>query len=560
MKMKKILAALFILLLILILVLVVRTVTYKFGKVTRNVDDKELVNTAPSEQSVRRFVGGIRIPTISNEVYEETDFKPFDEFMKYLADSYQEVYRVMDADPINTYGLVFHWKGRNSDLKPILFLSHYDVVPVVGYDPSTATVADTVFRFHDKPLPPIGTYSEKWDYPPFSGAVAGGRIYGRGTLDMKCMLFSLMEGADNLIAVGFQPERDIWFAFGQDVEVSGRQGAFNIAGYFKQKGLRFSAVYDEGGIIAAPGSAIESIQEPLALVGVGEKGFLTLRLTIKGMGGHSSMPPSKSSLVYAAEIIEKLNDNQFPAEIISPIAAFFDNVGGEMGFFSRMAIAFQGLLEPLLLKTMEKSPASNALVRTTTAITMAKGSDAANVLASEAEVTVNFRILPGESVAGVIEHVKKLCEGYDVAIHVVSEREPSSISPENVRGFEIIKEEMAKIYPAAIVTSYITIGGTDSYKYQTVSDDIYRFLPICLNQYEQRTIHNENEYISLENFGKMQWYIKELMKNYKFFLALIAFNVFLRTERIARTCNSGSMIYSSVRISCRSSGMERVRW
>ena len=139
MKMKKILAALFILLLILILVLVVRTVTYKFGKVTRNVDDKELVNTAPSEQSVRRFVGGIRIPTISNEVYEETDFKPFDEFMKYLADSYPEVYRVMDADTINTYGLVFHWKGRNSDLKPILFLSHYDVVPVVGYDPSTAT-------------------------------------------------------------------------------------------------------------------------------------------------------------------------------------------------------------------------------------------------------------------------------------------------------------------------------------------------------------------------------------------------------------------------------------
>ena len=143
MKMKKILAALFILLLILILVLVVRTVTYKFGKVTRNVDDKELVNTAPSEQSVRRFVGGIRIPTISNEVYEETDFKPFDEFMKYLADSYPEVYRVMDADTINTYGLVFHWKGRNSDLKPILFLSHYDVVPVVryGFPVSRQTVA-----------------------------------------------------------------------------------------------------------------------------------------------------------------------------------------------------------------------------------------------------------------------------------------------------------------------------------------------------------------------------------------------------------------------------------
>ena len=514
MKTKIIFAAILVLLLVIVLVLLLRTVTYKFGKVEKNVSDKELVNTTPSEQAIRRFVGGIRIPTISNEVYKETNFKPFDEFMTYLAGSYPEVYKTMEVDTINTYGLVFHWKGKNSDLKPILFLSHYDVVPVIGYDPATATAPDTVFQINDKPLPPIESYSEKWDYPPFSGAVAGGRIYGRGTLDIKCMLFSLMEGADNLIAEGFQPERDIWFAFGQDEEVSGRQGAFKIADYMKGKGLRFDAVYDEGGIIAAPGSAMESIKEPLALVGVGEKGFLTLRLTVRGMGGHSSMPPAKGSLVYAAEIIEKLNNNQFPARIISPIAAFFDNVGGEMGFFSRMAIANQWLLEPLLLKTMEKSPASNALVRTTTAVTMAKGSDAANVLASEAEVTVNFRILPGGSVAGVIEHVKKLCEGYDVTINVVSEREPSGISPENVKGFEIIKEELAKIYPAAIVTSYITIGGTDSYKYQIVSDDIYRFLPICLNQYEQRTIHNENEYISLENFGKIQWYFKEVMKNY----------------------------------------------
>lgn len=156
-----------LLVVVLVLVLVLRTVTYKFGKVEKNVSDKELVNTTPSEQAIRRFVGGIRIPTISNEVYEETNFKPFDEFMTYLADSYPEVYKTMEVDTINTYGLVFHWKGKNSDLKPILFLSHYDVVPVIGYDPATATAPDTVFQINDKPLPPIGSYSEKWDYPRF---------------------------------------------------------------------------------------------------------------------------------------------------------------------------------------------------------------------------------------------------------------------------------------------------------------------------------------------------------------------------------------------------------
>lgn len=514
MEVKKIIISLLALIIILALVFVIRTLTYRFGDTENQSTDKKIADTTPSEKAIRRFVGGIRIPTISNEIYELTNFKPFDEFKKYLAQVYPEVYRVMETDTINTYGLVFYWKGKNSNLKPILFLSHYDVVPVIGYDPATMAVSDTIFQINDTPLPPIQSISEKWNYSPFSGAVANGRIYGRGTLDMKVMLFSLMEGADNLITEGFQPERDIWFAFGHDEEVSGRQGALKIADYFKQKGLRFDAVYDEGGIIASPGSAMEMIQKPLALVGIGEKGFLTLQLTVKGLGGHSSIPPAKSSLIYAAEIIEKLNENQFPARIISPIASFFDNIGSEMNFFARMTIANQWLLKPLLLKTMEKAPASNALVRTTTAVTMAKGSDAPNVLSSESIVTVNFRILPGDSVAGVMEHVEKICEGYDVNIEVISQREPSGISSIDVRGFEVIKEKIAQIYPEAIVTSYITIGGTDAYKYQIVSDHIYRLLPFELNQYEQRTIHNENEYISLENFGKVQWYFKEIMRTY----------------------------------------------
>lgn len=513
MNIKRIITAIFSMLLLMTIILFVKTWIYPFPKTDTAHTDSNLI-TVPSERALQRFAGGIRIPTVSSEVYEETNFKPFDEFIAYLPKVYPEVYTVMETDTVNKYGLVFHWKGKNRNLKPILFLSHYDVVPVVGYDPQTMTASDTIFQPDGNPLPAIKSLSERWDYSPFSGAVVNGRIYGRGTLDMKCMLFSLMEGADALIAEGFQPERDIWFAFGHDEEVSGRQGALKIAAYFKDKGLSFDPVYDEGGIVAAPGSAMESIQKPLALVGTGEKGFLTLRLKVKGLGGHSSMPPVKSSLVYAAEIIEKLNENQMPTTIIPPIASFLNNIGGEMGFSSRMAIANQWILKPLLLKTFEKSPSSNALIRTTTAITMAKGSDAPNVLASAAEITVNFRILPGNTVADVMEHVNKLCQGYDVDIEVVSERKPSSISPENIRGFEIIKEKMALIYPDAIVSSYITIGGTDAYKYQMVSDHIYRFLPIKLNLYEQRTIHNENEYISFENFGKMLWYFKELMKTY----------------------------------------------
>jgi len=513
MKIKAIIVAVLLLLIILIITLLVKTWIYPFQK--NEIDESATtVNITPSEKAISRLVGGIRIPTVSNEVYENTNFKPFDEFKAYLPQAYPQIYAAMDTLTVNDYGLVFHWKGRNKDLKPILFLSHYDVVPVIGYNPSEEIIPDTVFQPNDTPIERIDSVQTQWDFHPFSGAVVNGRIYGRGTLDMKGMLFSLFEAADSLITEGWQPERDIWFAFGHDEEVSGRQGAVHIADYFKQQGITFDAVYDEGGIIAAPGSAMESVKKPIALVGIGEKGFLTLRIKVMGLGGHSSMPPAKSSLVYAAEIIEKLNSNQMPAKIISPIASFLTNMGGEMNFMSRMAIANQWLLKPVLLNTLGKSPSSNGLIRTTTAISMAKGSDAPNVLASVAEVTVNFRILPGETVNDVQNHVKEICKDYEVEIDVISAREPSAISPEKTKGFDIVKETVSQLYPGTIVSSYITIGGTDAYKYQIVSDNIYRFMPIELNQYEQRSIHNENEHITFANYGRMIMYFKKVMENY----------------------------------------------
>ncbi|MBD8347948.1 M20/M25/M40 family metallo-hydrolase [Dysgonomonas sp. HGC4] len=514
MKIKVIISIIFALILALVIILFTKTLVHPFYK-TESTNNGSTLNTSASEKAIKRFAGGIRIPTISTDNYEETNFKPFDEFKAYLSEAYPIIYKNMDTLTVNKYGLVFHWKGKNQSLKPILFLAHYDVVPVIGYDPQTDIATDTLFQPTDNPIARIDSIQSKWDYSPFSGAVVDGRIYGRGTIDMKCMLFSLFEAAETLITEGYQPEQDIWFAFGQDEEVGGQQGAALIASYFKDKGLIFDAVYDEGGIIAAPGSALESIKKPMALIGTGEKGFLTLRIKAFGLGGHSSMPPAKSSLVYIAEIIEKLNKNQMKAQIIPPISSFLNNIGGEMDFISRMAIANQWLLKPLLFSSLSKSPTTNALIRTTTAITMARGSDAPNVLTSVSEVTVNFRILPGETINDVINHVKELCKGYDVEIETMIARESSSVSPENINAFKVVKKTIEQLYPNAIVSSYITVGGTDAYQYQAVSDNIYRFLPIDLNLYEQRTMHNENEHITIDNYGKMIWYFQELMKTYQ---------------------------------------------
>lgn len=472
---------------------VVRTVVYPFAK--RSGADGTPAPIRPSDRAIERLAGGIRIPTVSSSVDARTD-NPFDAFKAYLPAAYPEVYRQLDTMTVNRYGLLLHWRGRNPSLRPILLCSHYDVVPVMNYDPAAP----------DAPLP-------GWDYPPFSGAVADGRIYGRGTLDMKGMLFAILEAADALLEKGFRPERDVWFAFGFDEEIGGTEGALHMVRYFKERQIVFDAVYDEGGIIAAPGVA--GIDRSVALVGTAEKGFSTLRITVYGQGGHSSMPPARGALVDAAEIIVRLNERQLPAHLTAPVVAFLDRVGGSMGFGQRLAIANRRLLRGPLLRSFEKQPATDALVRTTTAVTMARGSDAPNVLASEAEVTVNFRLLPGDSTAQVRHHVEAVCEGYRTRIEELSAREPSRVSPDDVHGFEMIRRSVAGLYPGTIVAPYLTLGGTDAYKYESVSPNVFRFMPVLLTDRERGTIHNENESISLENYGRMIAYFRSLIENYR---------------------------------------------
>lgn len=507
--MKKIILGIIVIVIVLVLVLIIKTFTYSFTSI------KQLAITPAefpiNEKAIKRLSEAIQIPTISTVEYNETNFAPFEQFHSFLQEAYPLVYEKLETDTVNTYGLVFHWKGKNSALKPLLFLSHYDLVPVNNYDFSNPPAYTPVFNLNEKATP-LNTYQDAWTYPPFSGAVDHGRIYGRGTLDMKGMLISIMEAADDLLIDGFQPEQDIYFAFGHDEEVSGRQGALRIADYFKKKNIEFDAVYDEGGYVVSPGSVIKSIDKAIALVGVAEKGFLTLQMTVKGIGGHSSMPPKKGSLVLASEIIEKLNTDQMPAMLTTPIEYFLKNVGGAMDFKSQLAIANQWLLKGLLIKNLENDAASNALIRTTTAITMAHSSDAPNVLSATTEITVNFRILQGNTVDDVLNHVKKLCEGYDVDYKVISSREPSKISDINGAPFLKVQKTIAEVYPNAIISSYLTIGGTDAYKYEIVSDNVFRFMPVEINQYDQRLIHNDNESLTIDNYMRMIHYFKLLMK------------------------------------------------
>lgn len=511
--MMRILAGLFFIVVIVGIFVVVRTFLFPFGAVDKKSPRSVQADSITvGDLSLQRFAGGLQWPTVSNADYTHFNYAPFDSFMTYLRQVYPTVYASLGYYTVNQHGLVFRWKGKNEALKPILFLSHYDVVPPGSYH--EADSAKGPFKPADPALPPIDAIPQMWDHYPFSGAVEHGRIYGRGTLDMKNMLFALLEACDKLLLEHFEPSRDIYFAFGFDEEVGGTHGALEIAKDFKQKGISFDAVYDEGGIISTKGS-LSGINASVALIGCAEKGFWSARVKVKGLGGHSSMPPLQSAMGKAAMIMQRLENEQMEPMIIPVIDRFFRNVGGTMEFTSRMAIANQWLLKGMLTGSLTKNHTTNALVRTTTALTMMKGSDASNVLSPEVEFVVNFRILPGNTVADVKAHLKNACRGFEVTIEDVgSPREASGVSDTESQGYKVMERTIGKLFPGVIVTPYLTIGGTDAYKYELVSDHVYRFMPVAINNFEQQSIHNNNEYISIANFARMIRYFELMMREY----------------------------------------------
>lgn len=508
--MKKFLFILLLLLIIFFIGLLINTLIFPFSKIKKS--EIQTFNAVTNDTVLSRLAGGIKIPSVSNSDPKSFAYPPFDLFKTYLANNYPLIYQHLECYTVHSYGLVFRLKGSNSNLLPILFLSHYDVVP-----PGSAEIKNKdehLFQPSDKALAPVATIAEDWDYPPFSGAVAGGRIYGRGTLDMKGMLFALLEATEKIVSEGQQPQRDIYLAFGFDEEVGGELGAAEIAADFRRKGLRFEAVYDEGGLIMEKGS-VKGIDSDVALIGCAEKGFLSLKIKVRGLGGHSSMPPAETAMGKAAVIMQRLEKHQMKPVVTPLIQRFFQQVSGSMPLLSRFAIANRWLMEPLLLNQLTKNHSTNALVRTTTALTMMKGSDAANVLAPEVEFVVNFRLLPENTIQEVYTHIKNATSGFDVKIEQVDNaREASNVSPNNTKAYQIMETSIRRLYPNLIITPYLTVGGTDAIKYQDLSENIYRFMPIKINHSEQQSMHSTNEYISIENYLKMIEYFYYIMRNY----------------------------------------------
>jgi carboxypeptidase PM20D1 len=439
-----------------------------------------------NNKAIERFSGAIQIRTVSADDYSQTDFAPFGEFFAYIKQAFPLFFGKAEAEVINTYGLLFRIKGKDPALKPILLLAHYDVVPAGD--------------------------ENGWKYPPFSGKIADGKVWGRGTLDIKSQLTAHLEAAEALIESGFTPECDLYFAYGHDEEVGGQQGAAKIALHLKEKGLRFAGVLDEGGLVVSGG--IKGVKSPTALLGVAEKGRTDYIITVKGGGGHASMPPRHTALGQIAEIIRRIEENPLPAKLTTPVLTMLQSVSGEMGAAVKFAAHRPKLFGGLLKRVLAKAPETNAMIRTTFAVTQAEGSGAPNVLPNTARCVVDARLLQGDTKESVRAHLKKLCGDIPAEIETAYSSDATPESPASGDFYIKITESAGEIYPGAIITPYLVCGGTDARNYSLVCENIYRFTPAHLTNAEKDTMHNFNEAIGVDTYINMINFYKNFLRRF----------------------------------------------
>ena len=471
--MSKIVAALAVLLLALAIVVAVRTA--RLAPVAR--DARQQVALPPQNDSLlaQHLAGAIRFPTISMQDSGPA-LAPMRAFHAYLAQTFPRTYATLGHEIVPPANLLFRWAGTDSTLEPIVMMSHMDVVPVEA-----------------------GTESG-WTHPPFSGDLADGFVWGRGSLDDKVGVLGAFEAVEQLVARGHRPRRTVYLAFGDDEEVEGH-GAAAIVALLKSRGVHPLVAIDEGSAIVR--GVIPNITRPVGLIGVAEKGHMSVRLAVQGAGGHSSMPPARTAVGVLARAIDRLETHPLPARLDGAVAGMLTELGREMPLSSRMAMANLWLTRPLVIRMLARAPATDATLRTTTAPTMIQGSPKENVLPIRAQAIVNFRIIPGETPKTVLEHVRRVVDDTTVSIALAEPPSPPSpVSSTTSAAYRTLARDIAALEPDAIVAPSLVLGATDARQYAGYARDVYRFLPMRIGPADLDRVHGTNERIGVHDYAR----------------------------------------------------------
>jgi carboxypeptidase PM20D1 len=436
-------------------------------------------------KAANRLAELVRCRTVSPKAAEDESgsFVEFEKFRSLLTELYPKTHQALNCETAAGHSLLYRWAGKKSE-KPLLLMAHYDVVPA---------------------------REEQWRYPPFDGVIDEGIIWGRGTLDTKGTVCAIFEAVEILLAAGFEPEQDIYLAFGHDEETAGT-GAPAIVELLESRGVRPEMVLDEGGAIVD--DLFPGVSSPVAVVGMAEKGYADIGITLEGTGGHSYSPGENTLLSEMSKIILRLDKKPFRAHLPAEAREMFDILSRHMPFGYRLIFANLWFFGPLLIKVLPLiSRELNALCRSTCVFTMAEGSTASNVLPERAHAVANLRLMALDPLEKAVQHFtdqalaasKSARMGKDpikMKVKLLKGHNASPSSKTDSKAYRLLAQTISSAYPGTIVSPYIMFGVTDSRHYYAISDNVFRFAPIRMSREELRSIHGIDERIPVEKLAR----------------------------------------------------------
>lgn len=438
-----------------------------------------------ASEAVERLAAALRFETVSQGLPARAS-ETLPQLHEHLERSFPLVHATLARERVSDHSLLFTWPGRNPQAPAVLLMAHQDVVPAS-----------------------IGT--GRWSHPPFSGTVTEGYIWGRGAVDDKGPLMAQLEAVESFLRQGLRPERTLYLAFGHDEEKGGEaQGARAIAALLRSRGVKLHYVLDEGLLVSD--GVIAGTRRPVALIGVAEKGFATIRLRATTEPGHSSMPPQRSAIGKIGRAVAALESHPMPARLEGVAGHMFAALAPEMAVPRRWMLANLWLTAPLVKRALEQSPATNAMLRTTAAVTVIRGGVVPNVLPSTAEALVNFRLLPGDSADDVLAHVRRVVLEEDVEADMQeTSQAPSGISPHDTASYRAIRSSITDAFGDVAVVPGLVVGGTDARHMTGLTDQVYRFSPVRARREDLTRIHGDDERLSLSNYVEMIRFYQRLL-------------------------------------------------
>lgn len=430
--------------------------------------------TSTADAALARFRELLQIPTVSRTDESEIDWQPFDDFLAALVRLYPRTHEVLEREVVDGHSLLYRWPGARGAGDPLVLMAHLDVVPVV---------------------------EEEWDHPPFAAEIVGSgadaTIHARGAIDDKGSLVAILEAVEQLVADGFTPARDVYLSFGHNEEIAGG-GARAIVALLDERNIRPGLVLDEGGAVVD--GAVPGVGVPTAMVGVAERGVMTLLMTARETGGHASTPPAMPATARLARGIDRLRRHPFPTRIAPPVRAMFATLAPHAPQPLRWVFGNLGLTGPLVAAVLPRVGAeTNAMVRTTAVATELSGAPGENVLATTARASINIRLLTGDTVAGATERVRRVVADPELEIEVRHGSDPSPVSPWRGEPWRRIAGAVREALGDEVVTTpYIQLGASDSRWFTPISSHVYRFTPFHLTRAERDGLHAHNERIRVD--------------------------------------------------------------